>query len=191
MLYGSSMNNDLARWAVDPNHTQVEFSAKHMGLMTVKGHITGVQATIDFDEDDFTASSVAATIEPTTLTTNDERRDAHLKSPDFLNVERFPTITFHSTRIERAAHDHYRMTGELTIRNVARAVTLDVVYSGQAKDPMGSMHAGFSANTAINRKDWGLTWNVALETGGLLVSEEVKLALEVEVVRAAEVASAA
>ena len=175
-------------WTVDPMHTQVEFSAKHMGLMTVKGHFTGVRVSIDLSEDDFTAASVEATIDAHSLITNDARRDAHLKSPDFLNVEKFPTIAFRSTRIERAAHDHYKMTGDLTIRNVARPVTLDVVYSGQAKDPMGSMHAGFSANAAINRKDWGLTWNVALETGGLLVSEEVKLALEVEVVKAAEVA---
>ena len=178
-------------WNVDPNHTQVEFSAKHMGIMTVKGHITGVQATIDFNEDDFTASSVAATIDPTTLTTNDERRDAHLKSPDFLNVEQFPTITFQSTHIERAAHDRYTMNGDLTIRGVTRAVSLDVVYSGQAKDPMGNMHAGFSAYTTINRKDWGLNWNMALETGGLLVGEDVKLALEVEAVKPAEVAATA
>jgi polyisoprenoid-binding protein YceI len=177
-------------WTVDPNHTQVEFSAKHMGIMTVKGHITGVQATIDFDENDFTASSVAASIDPTTLTTNDERRDAHLKSPDFLNVEQFPTIAFTSNRIERAAHDRYTMSGELTIRGVTRPVNLDVVYSGQAKDPMGNMHAGFSAYTTINRKEWGLNWNMALETGGLLVGEDVKLALEVEAVKAAEVAAA-
>jgi polyisoprenoid-binding protein YceI len=175
-------------WTVDPNHTQVEFSAKHMGIMTVKGHITGVQATIDFNEDDFTASTVAATIDPTTLTTNDERRDGHLKSPDFLNVEQFPTIAFKSSRIERAAHDQYRMAGDLTIRGLTRPVVLDVVYSGQAKDPMGNMHAGFSAYTTINRKDWGLNWNMALETGGLLVGEDVKLALEVEAVKAAEVA---
>jgi polyisoprenoid-binding protein YceI len=178
-------------WTVDPNHTQVEFSAKHMGIMTVKGHITGVQAMIDFDEDDFTASSVAATIDPGTLTTNDERRDAHLKSPDFLNVEQFPTIAFKSTRIEHAAHDQYKMTGDLTILCVTRPVSLDVVYSGQAKDPMGNMHAGFSAYTTINRKDWGLNWNMALETGGLLVGEDVKLALEVEAVKAAEVAASA
>ena len=178
-------------WNVDPNHTQVEFSAKHMGIMTVKGHITGVQATIDFNEDDFTASSVAATIDPTTLTTNDERRDAHLKSPDFLNVEQFPTMAFQSTRIERAAHDRYTMTGDLTMRGVTRAVSLDVVYSGQAKDPMGNLHAGFSAYTTINRKDWGLNWNMALETGGLLVGEDVKLALEVEAVKPAEVAVSA
>src|SRR5258707_14481259 len=113
---------------VDPNHTQVEFSAKHMGIMTVKGHITGVQATIDFNDDDFTASSVAAAIDPRTLTTNDERRDAHLKSPDFLNIEQFPTIAFKSTSIERAAHGQYKMTGALTMRGVTRPVSLDVVY---------------------------------------------------------------
>ncbi len=177
-------------WTVDPMHTQVEFSAKHMGLMTVKGHFTSVRVAIDLNEDDLSASSVKATIDTHSLITNDARRDAHLKSPDFLNVEQFPTITFTSTRVERAAHDRYKMTGDLTIRSATRPVTLDVVYSGQAKDPMGGVHAGFSATAAINRKDWGLTWNVALETGGLLVSEEVKLALEVEVIKAAEAAVA-
>lgn len=178
-------------WTVDPMHTQVEFSAKHMGLMTIKGHFTGVQVAIDLDEDDFAASSVDATIDARTLTTNDERRDAHLKSPDFLHVEQFPAIRFKSTRIERAAHDRYSMAGDLTIRDVTRPVTLELTYSGQAKDPMGGVHAGFSAYAAINRKDWGLTWNVALEAGGLLVGDEVKLALEVELVKAAEVATAA
>ncbi len=105
-------------WTVDPMHTQVEFSAKHMGLMTVKGHFTSVRAAIDLNDDDFIVSSVEATIDTRSLITNDARRDAHLKSPDFLNVEQFPTITFKSTRIERAAHDQYRMTGDLTIRNV-------------------------------------------------------------------------
>jgi len=178
-------------WTVDPMHTQVEFSAKHMGLMTVKGHFTGLQAVIDFNEDDLTASAAEATIDARTLITNDERRDAHLKSPDFLNVELFPTIAFKSTRIEHAAHDQYKMTGDLTIRSVTRPVTLDVVYAGQAKDPRGNVHAGFSATTTIKRKDWGLTWNLALETGGWLVSEEVKLALEVEAVKAAEIAAVA
>src|SRR5205085_5260433 len=163
-------------WTVDPMHTQVEFSAKHMGIMTVRGAFTGLSTTINFNEDDFTASSVEATIDARTLSTHDDRRDAHLKSPDFLDVEQFPTIAFKSTRIEHAAHDQYKMTGDLTIRGVTRPVTLDVVYSGQGRDPMGNMHAGFSAHTTINRKDWGLTWNVALETGGLLVGEDIKLA---------------
>ena len=167
-------------WTVDPMHTQVEFSAKHMGIMTVKGAFTGVNAAIDFKEDDFTASSVEATIDASTLSTHDNQRDGHLKSPDFLDVEHFPTITFKSTRIERAAHDQYRMAGDLTIKDVTRPVSLEVVYSGQAKDPMGNMHAGFSAYTTINRKDWGLSWNVALETGGLLVGDQIKIALEIE-----------
>ena len=169
-------------WSEDPMHTQVEFSAKHMGIMTVKGAFTGVSAAIDFNEDDFTASSVEATIDARSLSTHDERRDAHLTSPDFLDVEQFPKIAFKSSRIERAAHDQYTMTGDLTIRGVTRPVSLEVVYSGQAKDPMGNMHAGFSAHTTINRKDWGLTWNVALETGGLLVGDQIKIALEIEAV---------
>ena len=169
-------------WTVDPMHTQVEFSAKHMGIMTVKGQITGVQAMIDFNENDFSSSSVEARIDARTLSTHDEQRDGHLKSEDFLDVEQFPTITFKSTRIERAAHDQYTMTGDLTIREVTRPVSLEVVYSGQAKDPMGNMHAGFSAYTTINRKDWGLSWNVALETGGLLVGDQIKIALEIEAV---------
>jgi polyisoprenoid-binding protein YceI len=148
-------------WTVDPMHTQVEFSAKHMGIMTVKGQITGVQAMIDFNEDDFSSSSVEARIDARTLSTHDERRDAHLTSADFLDVEHFPTIAFKSTRIEHAAHDQYTMTGDLTIRDVTRPVSLEVVYSGQAKDPMGNLHAGFSAYTTINRKDWGLNWNMA------------------------------
>ena len=112
-------------WTVDPMHTQVEFSAKHMGLMTVRGHFTGVRVSIDLNEDDFTASSVEATIDTQTLITNDQRRDAHLKSPDFLNVEQFPTITFRSTRVELAAHDHYKMTGDLTIRKDRKSTRLN------------------------------------------------------------------
>ena len=167
-------------WTLDPMHTQVEFSAKHMGIMTVKGAFTGLTTEITFNEDDFTASSVIATIDAATPNTHDKQRDGHLKSPDFLDVDHFPTITFKSTRIELAAHDQYRMAGDLTIKNVTRPVSLEVVYSGQAKDPMGNMHAGFSAYTTINRKDWGLSWNVALETGGLLVGDQIKIALEIE-----------
>src|SRR5207237_10517483 len=120
-------------WAVDPMHTQVEFSAKHMGLMTVRGHFTSVRVELDLNEEDFPASSVEARIGAASLVTNDARHDAHLKSSDFLNVEQFPTIMFKSTRIERATHDTYKMTGDLTIRDLTRPVTLEVVYSGQAK----------------------------------------------------------
>jgi polyisoprenoid-binding protein YceI len=161
-----------------------------MGIMTVRGAFTCLTTEITFNEDDFTASSVEATIDASTLSTHDDQRDGHLKSPDFLDVEHFPTISFKSTRIEHAAHDQYRMTGDLTIKGVTRPVSLDVVYSGQAKDPMGNMHAGFSAYTTISRKDWGLTWNMALETGGLLVGDQIKIALEIEALKPAAVAVA-
>ena len=178
-------------WNIDTSHSQVNFSAKHMGIMTVRGHFNEVQASIDFNEDDFTASSVEATIDAASLATNDAKRDEHLRSADFLDVANYPTITFKSTGIERAAHDRYAMTGDLTLHGVTRPVTLDVVYSGQIKDPWGNSRAGFSAEGAINRKDWGLGFNAVLETGGLVVSEEVKLALEVEAVKPAAVAAAA
>src|SRR5438874_7361057 len=158
--------------------------------MTVKGAFTGLTTEINFNEDDFTASSVEATIDASTLGTHDNQRDGHLKSPDCLDVERFPAIIFKSTRIERATHDQYRMAGDLTIKDVTRPVSLEVVYSGQAKDPMGNMHAGFSAYTTINGKDWGLSWNVALETGGLLVGDQIKIALEIEALKPAAVAVA-
>ena len=178
-------------WQIDPYHLQVEFAVKHFGMMTVRGHFGEVTATGQIDPQNPATSSVEVTIKTDSIKTNNPQRDLDLRSSNFLEIDKFPTITFKSTRIEPAGDDEYKMTGDLTIRNVTRPVTLDVVYSGQAKDPMGGVHAGFSAYTAINRKDWGLTWNVALETGGLLVSEEVKLALEVEVIKAAEAAAVA
>ena len=178
-------------WKLDAGHSQVSFSAKHMGIMTVRGHFTELQGEIDFNEEDFTASAVEATINAASLVTNDAKRDGHLRSADFLDVEHYPTIVFKSTGIERAAHDRYRMTGDLTVRGVTRPVALDVVYSGQAKDPWGNMHAGFSGETTIRRNDWGVNFNAALETGGLLVSEDVKIALEVEAVKVVEAAAAA
>ena len=178
-------------WNIDAGHSQVNFSAKHMGIMTVRGHFTDVQATLNFDEDDFTASSVEASIRAGSLVTNDAKRDDHLRSADFLDVERYPTITFKSTGIERADHDHYRMAGDLTIHGVTRPVTLDVVYSGQVKDPWGNARAGFSAEMTIKRSDWGLTWNAVLETGGLVVSDDIKIQLEVEAVKPVELAAAA
>src|SRR5712692_6838317 len=178
-------------WTIDSSHSQVNFSARHMGIMTVRGHFNDIQATIDFNQDDFTASSVEASINAGSLVTNDAKRDEHLRSADFLDVEKYPTITFKSTKIERAEHDRYRMTGDLTIHGVTRPVTLDVVYSGQIKDPWGNARAGFSAETTIRRSDWGISFNAVLETGGLVVSDEVKITLDVEAVKPAEVLAAA
>ena len=181
----------MARWFFEPGHTAAEFRVRHMMVTWVRGHFKDIHGTLDFDLENPTAATVEATIDARGLWTGEAARDTHLKSADFLDVEKFPTIVFRSTRIEHAAHDQYKITGNLTIRDVTRPVTFDVVYSGQGKDPMGNVHAGFSAHTTINRKDWGLTWNVALETGGLLVGEEVKLALEIEAVKAAKVATVA
>jgi len=178
-------------WTIDSSHSQVNFSARHMGIMTVRGHFNDIQATIDFNQDDFTASSVEASINAGSLVTNDAKRDEHLRSADFLDVEKYPTIAFKSTKIQRAEHDRYRMTGDLTIHGVTRPVTLDVVYSGQIKDPWGNARAGFSAETTIRRSDWGISFNAVLETGGLVVSDEVKIALDVEAVKPAEVLAAA
>jgi polyisoprenoid-binding protein YceI len=173
-------------WTIDPLHTEVEFSVKHMGIMTVKGRFTEIEVALDFDEENFTASSVQTKLKTNSLYTGDERRDQHLRSADFLDVERFPAITFRSTHIEHSSHEHYLMLGNLTIRDVTRSVTLDVVYSGQGKDPYGNLRAGFSATGSIDRRDFGLVWNVALETGGLLVGEKVNIALEVEAIKQAE-----
>jgi polyisoprenoid-binding protein YceI len=178
-------------WNIDTGHSQVNFSAKHMGIMTVRGHFTDMQATVNFNEDDFTASSVEATIKAASLVTNDAKRDEHLRTADFLDVEHYPDIVFKSSGIQRANHERYTMAGDLTIHGVTRPVTLEVVHSGQVKDPWGNTRAGFNAETTIKRSEWGLTYNAILETGGLVVSDDVKIAIEVEAVKPAEVAVAA
>lgn len=178
-------------WNIDTMHSQVNFSAKHMGIMTVRGHFTDLKAELSFNEDDFTASTVEATISAASLVTNDAKRDEHLRTSDFLEVDKYPEIIFKSTKVERGEHDRYRMAGDLTIRGVTRPVTLDVVYSGQAKDPWGNTRAGFNAQGVIKRSEWGISFNAILETGGVMVSDEVKIEIEVEAVKPAAVEAAA
>ena len=169
-------------WSIDPSHSLVEFSAKHMMFATVKGRFTGIRGTIVDHHDDPTKSSVEAEIDAASLTTGDPQRDAHLKSPDFLDVECYPTITFRSTRIE-GPREHFKVTGELSLHGVTREVTLDTEFNGRGINPYGKEVAGFSASTQLNRKDFGLNWNVALETGGVLVGDTIKVNIEVEAVR--------
>ena len=173
-------------WHIDPAHSEIQFSAKHMMIATVRGKFARFSGTIDADEQDPTAAQVEVQIEAASIDTGNEQRDAHLRSPDFLNVEQYPYITFTSTKVERLVAEHGRLHGELTIRGVTRPVVLDVEYAGMAKSPWGTTSAGFSARTTINRKDWGLNWNVALETGGWLVSDEIKIAIDVELVQQPE-----
>jgi polyisoprenoid-binding protein YceI len=173
-------------WIIDPSHTRAEFAVKHLMISTVRGQFTDINGTVDFNEKDPTKSKVDVQIGVASILTRDEKRDAHLKSPDFFEVEKYPYMTFKSKRAITIDPLHGKLVGDLTIRDVTHEVTLDVDYAGQAKTPWGTTSAGFTATATINRKDWGLNWNVALETGGVLVGDEVKINLEVEIVKQAE-----
>lgn len=168
-------------WTLDPAHTLVEFAAKHLMITTVKGRFTDVSGTITMNEANRAASSVKAVIKSASVDTRTDQRDAHLKSADFLEVERYPDITFNSTKVEQSGSGHYRVTGDLTIHGVTKPVVLEVADEGRTKDPWGGERAGFSATTRIDRRDFGLTWNqILLESGGVLVGHEIRITLEVE-----------
>lgn len=177
------------RWTLDPAHTLVEFSARHMMLTTVKGRFADVKGSIEVDEADLARSSVLVEIAAASIDTRSEQRDQHLRSADFFDVERFPTITFRSTRVEgRAAApgDRFKVVGELTIRGNTREVALDVVFEGFGQDPWGGERASYSAEAELDRQDFGLTWNQALEAGGVLVSNRIRLSFEVQAVKSAQ-----
>src|SRR5258708_4681179 len=170
-------------WQFDPAHTLVEFSGKHMMFTTVKGHFKNVSGTIVLDESNPSRSSVEAEIDASTLSSGVEQRDNHLKSPDFLHIEHHPLITFKSTSLELLESDHAKVIGNLTIRGITREVVLDTQLAGRGKDPLGREVISFDARTQINRKDFGLTWNMALETGGFLVGDIIKIELAVEAIK--------
>jgi len=171
-------------WKLDPTHTTVEFSAKHLMISTVKGRITDIEGTIYTNENDPKSSSVEATLKAASIDTRTDQRDQHLRSADFLHVEQYPEIKFRSTRIEGSKQE-FKLTGDLTIRDVTRPITLDVTFEGQTKDPWGGERVGFSASGKIDRREFGLTWNLLLETGGLTVGNEIKINLEVEAIKVA------
>jgi polyisoprenoid-binding protein YceI len=172
-------------WAIDPVHSQVEFAVKHMMIATVRGAFTGLTGTLVLDDDDLAHSSVAVEIDAATVNTRDEKRDAHLRSADFLDAERFPTLSFQSTRVEPKDDDELRITGDLTIHGVTRPVVLEARYLGRGTNPWGAEVIGYEATTKIRRKDFGLEWNVALESGGFLVGDEVKVTLDIEAAKQA------
>jgi polyisoprenoid-binding protein YceI len=173
-------------WHIDQSHSEIQFSAKHLMISTVRGRFTTFTGTVDADESNPTAAKVDVQIDASSLVTGDEKRDGHLRSPDFLDVEQFPYLTFKSTRVEQIDESHGKLIGNLTIRDVTKEVVLDVEYAGQAKTPWGTTSAGFSAQTKINRKDWGLNWNVALESGGWLVGDTITISIELELVKQVE-----
>lgn len=171
----------MAQWNFDPSHSSAEFAARHLMVSTVRGSFRNVTGTINFDPDNIENSSVEATINVSEMTsTGILDRDNHLKSADFLDAENYPTITFKSTKVEKKGENEARVTGDLTIRGVTRPVTLNAELAGVVTNPWGNKVAGFSATTVINREDFGLTWNMVIEGGGVMVSKEIKVTLEVE-----------
>jgi polyisoprenoid-binding protein YceI len=171
-------------WTIDPAHSVAEFKVKHMMISNVKGQFSGISGRLNLDEKDVTNSFIEATIDAASINTRDAQRDAHLKSADFFDVEKFPTLSFTSARVTRKAEDELEVQGELTIHGVTRTVRFTVEGPTAAgKDPWGNTRIGVSATTKINRKDYGLTWNAALETGGILVGEDVTITLDIQFVK--------
>jgi polyisoprenoid-binding protein YceI len=173
-------------WQIDSAHSEINFTVRHMMISNVRGRFEKFSGAVDFNEEDPTRSTVDVTIDTASINTREEKRDGHLRSPDFLDAEKYPVMTFKSTRVEKTGDKTGKLYGDLTIRDVTRPVVLNVEYAGMSKSPWGAYSAGFTASTKINRKDWDLTWNVALETGGWLVGEEIKIDLELELVKQPE-----
>jgi polyisoprenoid-binding protein YceI len=174
----------VTTWKLDPAHSVAEFKVKHMMISNVKGSFTGLSGVLNLDETDRTHSTVEASIDVATVKTGDDQRDGHLKSADFFDVEKFPTMTFKSTNIDSTGGSDYAVTGDFTLHGVNKPVTFAVEdVSEPSKDPWGNHRIGLSATAKINRKDFGLAWNSALETGGILVGEEVTISLEVQFIK--------
>jgi len=181
----ATLQSAVSTWNLDPVHSVAEFKVKHMMISNVKGQFTAITGTLAYDEQDVTNSRVEASIDATSINTRDPQRDAHLKSADFFEVEKYPVLTFRSTGIQRTGDGELAVTGDLTMHGVTKQVVFDVEGpTPSGKDPWGNTRVGLSATTKINRKDFGLTWNAALETGGILVGEEVTITLDVQFVKA-------
>ena len=181
-----------SEWEIDTPHTTAEFSVKHMMVTTVRGTFNKVNGTVNLDDKDPTRSKVELTIDAATIDTHEPKRDAHLKSPDFFDVAKYPTITFKSTKIDKAGKGKFKVTGDLTMHGVTKPVTLAVEGPTAAqKNLMGKTVRGVVATGKLNRKDWGLNWNKALEAGGVLVGEEVQLQVDAELVQKAAAPAAA
>lgn len=170
-------------WKTDPAHTSIEFAARHMMLSKVRGEFQDFSVDFDLDPEHPESTKVEARIKTASIFTKDAQRDAHLKSADFFNADVFPELVFKSRYVDVTSANHACVEGDLTIRDVTKPVVLDVTYLGSSKSPWGTSSVGFEANTKINREDWGLTWNVALETGGWLVGKEITIHIEAEFVQ--------
>jgi polyisoprenoid-binding protein YceI len=171
------------QWRVDRTHSNVEFAVKHMMITTVRGRFTELDGTVQYAEGSPTKSHVEVSIKAASIDTRAPDRDTHLRSPDFLDAEKYTEITFRSTRVDKTGTNRFGIAGDLTIRGVTRPVMLDAVEEGRGKDPWGGERLGFTATTTIDRREYGLIWNQALEAGGWLVGNDVKISLDVQLVR--------
>jgi polyisoprenoid-binding protein YceI len=170
-------------YSVDASHSRLGFQARHAMVTNVRGHFQQFEGTATLDQADPSRSSAEFTVQVASITTSAEQRDDHLRSGDFFDVATYPTMTFRTTSVQPSGEDTYQVTGDLTIRDVTRPVTVDLEFTGAAKDPWGQTRVGLEGNAVINRKDWGLVWNTALETGGVLVSEKIKIDIELSLVK--------
>ena len=178
--FAIALSAQAADYKIDPDHSTVGFKIKHLAISSVPGRFTEFGGTFSFDPAKIESSKAEVKVGVKSINTEQTKRDNHLRGPDFFNVEAHPDMTFKTTKIEPGSKDEFKAVGELTINGVTKPVTLDVTFGGAAKDPFGNERAAFSATTKINRKDFGLTWNKALESGGLLVGEDVNISIEVE-----------
>ncbi|MDR4464653.1 MAG: YceI family protein [Nitrospira sp.] len=174
---------ETARWTIDQDHSAIEFRVAHMVVSKTSGRFTDYQGFIEMDTDTKTLKSIEATIKAGSIDTNHDKRDAHLRNADFLDVERFPTMTYKLSQYQKQG-DTYTIIGDLTLRGVTKQVTLSATFNGVTKDPWGNTRAGFSADGTLNRKDFGMVWNKVLDSGGLVVGDEVHIHLDIECIKA-------
>lgn len=170
-------------WKIDPSHSEVQFKVKHLVISTVTGYFNSYDGKVETDGDDFENAKAYFTADISSISTNNEDRDNHLLSEDFFKAEDYPELNFESTSVEKVADNKYKMTGDLTIRDVTKEIELDVVHGGTVEDPYGNTKAGFEISGSINRKDFGLTWDAVTEAGNVVVGDKVKLQLNVQLVR--------
>lgn len=168
------------KWIVDPTHSSIDFTIRHMMIAKVKGTFHTFEANIEADPTDLTTADVQFSIDLSSIDTRNDDRDAHLRTADFFDIEKYPKLTFQSTQITKTGDREYNVTGNLNLHGVTRPETFSVTFEGQGKDPWGNEKAGFSGQGSLKRSDYGLTWNAALETGGVLVGDEVKVSIEIE-----------
>lgn len=170
-------------WAIDPTHSDVQFKVKHLMISTVTGSISQYEGQVEMTGDDFADAAISFSAELASLSTGNEQRDGHLKSPEFFDVEQFPTLSFTSTGMTEAGDDTYQLTGDLTLHGVTKSITLNAAYGGQMQDFYGQTKAGFNVSGAVNRKEFGLVWDGVTEAGGVVLSDSVKLVMDIQLTK--------